>query len=166
VVRPVFWLLLLALVALFVASLYIGAQRSRQIAGSSTSNLHSRPSYHGGYLAIMATVPALGVLIIWSIIQGPIIDSIVVSQFSDQVAALSLPEREAFLRDARALAFGGVVGFTDELKEAAAETYANLQTISLIAMAAAMAALAFFGFRTGYRNIAPQPAPAISSSAR
>lgn len=151
-----FWLLLLALVALFVASLYIGARRSRQIAGTNTSNLHSLPSYHGGYLAIMATVPALGILIIWSIAQGPIIDSLVVNSFSDQVAALSLPEREAFLRDARAMAFGGVVGFADALKEAASETYASLYSISLIAMAAVMAALAFLGFRTGYRNIAPQ----------
>lgn len=151
-----FWLLLLALMALFVGSLYIGAMRSRQVAGASTSVLHSRPSYHGGYLAIMSTVPALGVLIIWSIAQGPILDSIVIGQFADQVAELSLPAREAFLRDARAIAFGGIVGFTDELKEAAAEIYGTLQTISLIAMVAVMAILAFLGFRAGYRTIEPQ----------
>ena len=151
-----FWLLLLALALVFIGSLYLGAQRSRRLAGSSASSLHSRPSYHGGYLAIMATMPALGVLIVWSIAQGPIMDNLVLGQFSDEVAQLSLPEREAFLRDARALAFGGIVGFTDELKEAAADVYANMRTISLAAMVAVMAALVFFGFRTAYANIAPQ----------
>ncbi|MBV6656502.1 MAG: phosphate ABC transporter permease family protein, partial [Devosiaceae bacterium] len=151
-----FWLLLLALIILFTASLFIGAARSRQLAGASTSVLHSRPSYHGGYLAIMATLPALGVLIIWSIAQGPILDRLVVGQFSDAVASLSIPEREAFLRDARAIAFGGIVGFTDELKEAAAAVYSNLQTISTFALTAVVAGLAFVGFRTGYGRIAPQ----------
>ncbi|MFK7792356.1 MAG: phosphate ABC transporter permease subunit PstC [Devosiaceae bacterium] len=151
-----FWLLLLALIILFVGSLYIGAQRSRQVAGTSTSNLHSRPSYHGGYLAIMATLPALGILIAWSIAQGPIIDRLVVGQFTDQVDALSLPQQEAFLRDARAIAFGGIVSFTDELKEAAAGIYANLYLMSQIAMIIVMAILAFLGFRAAYTNIEPQ----------
>ena len=151
-----FWLLLLALAVLFVGSLYIGAQRSRRVAGASTSNLHSRPSYHGGYLAIMTTLPALGVLIVWSIAQGPVMDRLVLAEFADQVASLSLPEREAFLRDARALAFGGVVSFADELKEAASQSYESLRSISLGAMVAVMAALAIFGFRAGYAGIAPE----------
>lgn len=153
---PVFWLLFLALVLVFVGSLYAGAQRSRQVAGASTSVLHSRPSYHGGYLAIMATVPALGLLIIWSIVQGPLIDAIVVGQFSEAFEALSLPEREAFLRDARAIAFGGIVGFTDELKEAAADVYARLQLISTGVMVAMIVGLVILGFRAGFRNIEPQ----------
>ncbi len=151
-----FWLLLLALIVLFVASLYLGAQRSRLVAGSSTHNLHSRPSYHGGYLAIMATVPALGVLILWSLAQGPIMDSIVIGQFSNEFNELSAPQREAFLRDARALAFGGIPGFPDELKDAAAEVYTSLRTFSLAGMVAVMAALAGLGFRTAFANITPQ----------
>ncbi|MEM6711618.1 MAG: phosphate ABC transporter permease subunit PstC [Pseudomonadota bacterium] len=151
-----FWLLFLALVVLFVASLYIGAQRSRQVAGPSTQVLHSRPSYHGGYLAIMTVLPALGVLILWSIAQGPIMDMMVLGQFAEDVAAMSLPAQEAFLRDARALAFGGIVSFPDELKEAAAEIYANMRTISLIAMVVVMVALVVFGFRSAYANILPQ----------
>ena len=151
-----FWLLFLALLLVFAASLYIGAQRSRQVAGHSTHILHSRPSYHGGYLAILATVPALGLLIIWSIAQGPIIDSLVVGRFASDFEALSLPAREAFLRDARAIAFGGIVSFTDELKEAAAEVYANLYRISTIAMVILIAVLVVVGFRAGYRSIEPQ----------
>ncbi|MEM1284277.1 MAG: phosphate ABC transporter permease subunit PstC [Pseudomonadota bacterium] len=151
-----FWLLFLALLLVFAASLYIGAQRSRQVAGPNTHVLHSRPSYHGGYLAIMATVPALGLLIIWSIAQGPIIDGMVVGQFSDEFEALSLPAREAFLRDARAIAFGGIVSFTDELKEAAAQIYQNLYRISTIAMTVLMALFVVVGFRRGYSSIEPK----------
>ena len=151
-----FWLLFAALIVAFVVALYVGASRARQVAGPNTHLLHSRPSYHGGYLAILTTLPALGVLIVWSIAQGPLIDRLVVGQFSDAFAALSLPEREAFLRDARAIAFGGIVSFSDELKEAAAAVYANLHRISTIAMVAVIAGLALYGFRTGYVGIAPQ----------
>ncbi|MEM6381577.1 MAG: phosphate ABC transporter permease subunit PstC [Pseudomonadota bacterium] len=140
---------------LFIASLFIGAARSRQLAGNATHLLHSRPSYHGGYLAIMSVVPALGLLIIWSIAQGPLMDRIVIGQFSQAFEALSIPEREAFLRDARAIAFGGIVAFTDDLKEAAAELYGSLQTTFSIGLAIIVAVLSVVGFRSGYRNIEP-----------
>ncbi|MEM1287628.1 MAG: phosphate ABC transporter permease subunit PstC [Pseudomonadota bacterium] len=147
-------MLLTSLVLVFAVSLYIGSARSRRLVAGDTKLLHSLPGYHGGYLAIMATAPALGILVLWSIAQGPIMDRLVIGQFSDAFEALSIPQREAFMRDARAIAFGGIVAFTDELKEAAAAVYLRLQTFSTIGLAVAVGVMVVLGFRRGYAGIA------------
>ena len=151
-----FWLLFAALILAFVVALYVGAARARRVAAGAIHTLHSRPAYHGGYLAILTTLPALGVLVLWSIAQGPVIDRIVVAQVSDLFATLSVPEQAAFLRDARAMAFGGIVGFPDAAREAAAASYTGLYRTSAIAMTVVIALLAAWGFRTGLGAIAPQ----------
>ena len=148
-----FWFYLLALIIVFVASFLYGSQRARQVAGTRLSELHSRPTYHGGYLAILATLPALGLLVVWSIAQGPIMDAIIRGQFSDVLDTLSLPAAEAFLRDARSIAFGGIVAFTDEAKEAAAEVYASMNLISTLVLGVVLVAMVAFGFYWGSSHI-------------
>ncbi len=148
--------LLLILLVLIIASYHIGSSRARLVSKGQPDSLHSRPGYHGAYLAILACLPSFLILFIWAILSDRILDSIVVSQFSDAVSSLNLPETEAFLRDARAIAFGGIVGSVDPSKEAAAAVFASLQWTSELLLIVLLAVLNIAGLIYGYKNISPK----------
>ncbi|MXN65981.1 phosphate ABC transporter permease subunit PstC [Stappia sp. GBMRC 2046] len=151
-----FWTYLLILAALAVTAYFIGRSRSGKVVDGDYSKLHSRPSFHGGFLAIVTVLPALAVLVVWSIAAPRFIDSAVVSQSVSAVADLGKPELEAFLRDARAIAFGGIVGFTDDAKEQAAELFRTYSSYSTTGMNIVLALLVALGFVYGFRKIAPR----------
>ncbi len=140
-----FLALLIALIAVFVVAYLLGASRARALSGGDPARLHSLPSYHGSYVAIAAALPAFLLLIVWSIAAPIIADRMVLGQFTDAIAGMTQPEAEAFLRDARAIAFGGIVGFTDATKEAAAEFYSGIRTTTNTILILIMAALALGG---------------------
>lgn len=145
----------LLLIAVFAIAYAAGRSRAVAVAGGNIHTLHSRPSYHGGYLALWATVPALLLLAAWAILSGSVIDEIVLSRSADMVSGMTLPEREAFIRDARAIAFGGIVSFKDAAKEAAAEQYRSLQAIGTTVLAVLVAVFVAAGLYWAWRQIAP-----------
>ena len=147
--------LLLGLLGLFIAAYYFGALRATVLSQGIPSSLHSRPSYHGAYLAILACLPSLIVVFIWAVAADRVLDSIIVRRFSDAVSMLNLPETEAFLRDARALAFGGIVGSVDAVKTEAGEMFSSLQWTSNFLLLVLLAVLILGGIFYGYKNISP-----------
>lgn len=147
---------LLLLAVVLVAAYFVGRTRAVQVVGGHVSDLHSLPSFHGAFLAIVAVAPAFVLLLLWSILAPRVLDTMILSTHADAVAGLGTPETEAFLRDARAIAFGGIVGFTDAAKEAAAQTYASLNATADLMLGAAMTLLAVGGLFGGYRAIAPR----------
>ncbi|OKL42594.1 phosphate ABC transporter permease subunit PstC [Pseudovibrio exalbescens] len=150
-----FWTYFLILIATFVLATFYGRSRALQVSNAQAVKLHSRPGYHGGFLAIVTVIPALLLLLAWVIVAPNILNNIVISESADYLSGLSKPEVEAFLRDARAIAFGGIVGFTDAGKEHAAELFASLSRTSNILIGVALAALVAAGFVFGSRAIVP-----------
>ncbi|SDQ83020.1 phosphate ABC transporter permease subunit PstC [Pseudovibrio sp. Tun.PSC04-5.I4] len=150
-----FWTYAALLLLVFVASNFYGRLRAAQVAGNQLSVLHSRPSYHGGYLAILSTLPALAVLLVWAIIEPRLLDTMVINASADVVEQLSKPELQAYLRDARAIAFGGIVGFTDAGKEQAAEVFKSLAATSLFLKTALIIVLISAGLWYGTKSIRP-----------
>jgi len=144
---------LLALVCVFVAAVFIGRNRAVGVCTGHSSSLHSRPMFHGGYMAIWAAVPALVLLLVWAAFSGPLMDRYVGMVHADAVADLSQPQVEAFIRDARALAFGGIVGFKNELKEAAAATYRSAAWVANAVLIVGAVLLIGFGLFHSYRQI-------------
>jgi phosphate transport system permease protein len=138
--------ILLALVIVAVVGYMVGRSRALSAAGSNISSLHSRPAYHGGFVAILASVPGIVLAVLWAALAGRVMNSIVRSEFGRELATMDVPQVEAFLRDAKAIAFGGVVGFRDETKERAAELYQSMQSISDIALLVVVAVIAALGF--------------------
>ena len=54
---PMGWLLI-ALIAVFgSAAFFMGRVRAERLLVATTSRMHSRPNYHGYYVAMWATVP-------------------------------------------------------------------------------------------------------------
>jgi phosphate transport system permease protein len=147
--------LVLALAALFAAAYLIGRRRALASVSGEISKLHSLPGHHGLFLGLAAAGPALIAVAIWSIATPGIESSIIKSRFATELAGLGIPQVEAFVRDARAIAFGGLVGFTDATKEAAAIAYRSIHQTSIAIILALSAVLAAAGFYRAYSRIAP-----------
>jgi phosphate transport system permease protein len=147
--------LVLALIALFAVAYLIGRRRALASVSGEISKLHSLPGHHAMFLALAATLPAFIAVAIWSIATPGIEASIIKSRFAAELSGMGVPQVEAFIRDARAIAFGGLVGFTDATKEAAAATYRSIHQTSIAIIVAISAVLAAAGFYWAYSRIAP-----------
>ncbi len=147
--------LLLVLAGLFAVAYLVGRARAGAVVNGEVARLHSLPGQHGMFLALMTVLPPLLALLSWGIITPGIEASMVKSRFAAELAGLGLPQLEAFIRDARAIAFGGVVGFSDATKEAAAAAYRSIHATSVWIILGIMTILAVGGFLASYRKIAP-----------
>ncbi|MEQ8295947.1 MAG: phosphate ABC transporter permease subunit PstC [Nitratireductor sp.] len=147
--------LVLLLLVLGVAAYFVGRSRAVASVGGEVSRLHSLPGQHGLFLAMIAAGPALLAVLIWRIATPGIEDSIVQARFAAELAEFGVPQLQAFLRDARAIAFGGIVSFPDETKEAAAVVYRSLHQTSIGLITAIALIIAAGGSFFGYSRIAP-----------
>ena len=148
-------LLLLGLVAAAVLAYLVGRARARAVA-TPEAPLHSRPKQHGAFLAVATALPALLAVLAFAVVQPRVENAIVLDRFSETVSSYNVPERQAFLRDARAIAEGGIVSFRDEAKEAASQVFAGLSAWGGAIQAVVAVALALAGFILAYRLIRPR----------
>lgn len=151
----VFWILLVGLLGLFAVGYGVGKARANAVCDGVVSRLHSRPGYHGAFIGLSIFLPGLAALLIWSIASPFFLESLVLSKSALAIQGMSAPEIQAFARDARALAFGGVVG-RPELVQGAAEFYKSYSSISSFVIFAIVAALAALGFFWSYGRIHAQ----------
>ena len=147
--------LLLLLAALAVVAYALGRARALRVFARSVVHPHSRPSQHGAFVAIAAVLPAFLLVVAWGMGQPRVVDSMLLDRFPD-TAVLDLPQREAFLRDARAIAEGGIVSFRDEAKEAAALVYGTLTGRGEWLLAVLAGLLAALGLVWALRRVAPR----------
>ena len=119
------------LLAAAVVAYVFGRQRALAVAAGQPSALHSRPGYHGFYAAIWAFVPALAVLVLWSLFAPRVYDSIVADRFAEQFAGGTDFERAIFIRDARALAENALYGQSTPDKVAGAELFRSLWAVAI-----------------------------------
>ncbi|MCC2602330.1 phosphate ABC transporter permease subunit PstC [Sphingopyxis yananensis] len=98
--------LLLLVAGLALIGWLAGRARSVLLAHRAGNKLHSRPQYHGWYVALWLFAPAILFLTIWSAVSPALVTNTVL----DSPAAQNLPqfgfERAAILADARAVAQG------------------------------------------------------------
>ena len=77
--------LILIVLALGVIGFVLGRQRAMASAGGNSRNLHSLPSYYGYNVACATILPAMGLLILWLLVQPLVINSSVSGLVTDQV---------------------------------------------------------------------------------
>ncbi len=78
-------ILLLSLLGLAVAAFFVGFARAKLLARGEERSLHSRPGYHGGYLALWTSLPAILVLLIWAAVEPRLIDGQVQASLPPQM---------------------------------------------------------------------------------
>ncbi len=144
---------ILALIVIGIGAYFMGRGRSIALAGADTSALHSRPTYHGGYAAILAAMPGLLLVLVWSIVAPRIYDGIVASRFGAELAGRSAMEAETFLRDAKTLASGSAFGAPTPERQAAAELYQSMWGTSNLVLGVILAIVVVAGLAFAWRTI-------------
>ncbi|GIK97723.1 MAG: phosphate ABC transporter permease subunit PstC [Xanthobacteraceae bacterium] len=136
------------LLSLVAAGYYFGRSRA---AAVSQAALHSRPAYHGAFVAIAVLLPMLAVFAVGVPLAQRLAEAQAVNAFDPALAGDEL-RRGAVLRDIVAVAAGRFSGEPSAALQRAAETYRSLRSWSdalLIAGGLAFGLLAIaFGLRS------------------
>jgi phosphate transport system permease protein len=77
--------ILAILIGLGILAYFIGRMRSIQVCGGEQYTLHSRPSYHGYYLAILTVLPAVILLVAWGVAERPVTRYIAMQELGPRV---------------------------------------------------------------------------------
>ncbi|MEO1065949.1 MAG: phosphate ABC transporter permease subunit PstC [Pseudomonadota bacterium] len=147
--------ILLGLVVVFFVCYFVGKSRALSVAGGNPRVLHSLPGFHGSYLGLWATLPTLALVIAWSIGLPRYIDSSISAKFASLMADMNLPQREGFLRDAKAIATGGISSSQDDNRVAAAELVSTITTTGNWLLVALAALFVIAGAAYAYKQITP-----------
>jgi phosphate transport system permease protein len=109
--------LLLVFLAVFIGAFIVGVSKARSKADGFSRNLHSRPGYYGGYLALWATLPALFLALVWSAAAPAVIDGVVRSELPEAVRAQSTGSISLVMGTIRSVAQGLPTLTTGEREE-------------------------------------------------
>ncbi len=121
----------LSLAALVLVAYFGGKNRAVAVVAGRRSTLHSRPLYHGTYVAVWVGIPALLLSLVWLFLQGPVIDILLVRSLpSDLRDGLDGSQLQLLLSEIRSLAKGSVFGNPTAEVIAAAERYKAWQVLA------------------------------------
>ena len=148
-----------------VLAFITGRARAISIAGNDISSLHSRPTYHGGFLAICSTVPAFIMTLLWTAISARILENSILSRYSEALSQMGAAQIQAFMRDVRAIAEQSrdqasqvILSTKGEIREqaqAAAELYASQVSSYNTWLLILVCILVVAGFVWGFSRIKP-----------
>src|SRR5512134_3897421 len=126
---------LLAIVALSAASYVLGRRRAVAAVGGRERELHSRPTYHGAFVAAWVGIPAILLVLIWLLLQGPVINTLLLWSLPPGTTdGLDSGRIDLLLSEIRSVAAGNIFGEPSLVVQAAAERYLRWQTIAGYAM--------------------------------
>ncbi|WP_224703168.1 phosphate ABC transporter permease subunit PstC [Devosia aquimaris] len=111
-----------------------GWSRSRGLATTTGVKVHSRPQYHGSYVAIWAMLPALAILALWGWFGDGITANYITGQIpADVLSGLDPVALNATIARIRSLASGyGVAGDVQPFEQAAADALRSFQFITFV----------------------------------
>lgn len=142
-------------VALAILCLPVGRMRAARLARETHAPFHSRPAYHGRWLALAVAVPALAVMALWGLVAPAILRALTVARLETMLAGLDANERQGIWRDAQQLAEGQGFGPADRLREEVAALLVRYDHVAMLLLVMAMVVAGAIGFVVGWRAIAP-----------
>jgi phosphate transport system permease protein len=87
--------LTIALCAL--AAYVVGQRTARGFQRADLASVRSLPSYHGAYVAIWVGVPAFVLVLLWLVLQGNLIDALLLRSLPDSLTAGATPAEKSLL---------------------------------------------------------------------
>jgi phosphate transport system permease protein len=149
--------LVLMIVTLSLASYFFGRRRSVAMVDGRQQELHSRPNYHGIFVAAWVGIPSLLLVLVWLALQGMIIDRLLEANLPlSATQGLDHDQIGLLLSEIKSVAAGNVFGEPNAIVEEAAERYRHWQAIARYAMIAAALSLALLGLVVASRRISPK----------
>ncbi|MBK0326157.1 phosphate ABC transporter permease subunit PstC [Rhodobacteraceae bacterium F11138] len=137
---------------LLIAAVMAGYVINRMAAGAIRDRgdrLHSLIGYHGMFSALLILVPVLTFILLWLVLQGPVIDRMVMGGLPDgALDDLDSGATQLVLAEIKSLANGRVFGTPEDWKIAAGERFVQLsnQAAWLLAIAVAVLAVGLLAF--------------------
>ena len=115
-------ILTLVLICLAAAAFFAGRRKAVRVTGGRTSALHSRPVYHGWYVALACGLPAVSLWFLVLLAGDWMTERTIVAALPADLREASGPVLQRFLNDAETLAAGGIptIEVTPALEAAAA----------------------------------------------
>ena len=133
-----------SLLLLTAISFYMGRRRAIKVVNNHSSMLHSLPAYYGYYTAMWCGIPAILIYILWSIMDGSVVQMLITADIPARFPELSAKELDSVYGDIKSLTQGGIIASepTPFMLEAV-ESYHQLQStgrsaLSIIAMSLAI----------------------------
>jgi phosphate transport system permease protein len=158
--------LLLAILAFALVAFFIGRTSGQRFVAADGAKVHSLPGYHGAFVAVWVGVPALVLVVLWLVLQGTVIDNLLLGTLpASLVEGRSPAQMSLLLSEIKNVAAGVLFGEPDPAVVAAAETLVRWQQLAgwamvVVAMAAMLLGLFFavsrlsprFRARTGFET--------------
>ena len=142
------------LLAITAASFVIGRQRAVSAVGGAPEKLHSRPVYHGAFVASWVGIPAFLFVLAWLALQGPIVDVLLVQSLpAYKIEGLEPGQIDLIVSEVKSVAAGHIFGEPDEAVREAAARYTAWQEIAKWAMFVSAIAAAMIGLALSSRLI-------------
>ena len=152
-----FGYLLLAILVLSVVAFYVGRAAGKRFVAATGNKTHSLPGYHGAFVAVWVGIPALVLVFFWIALQGPIIDTLLVSSLPASMTQGASPAQiELLLSEIKNVSVGQI--FTEptrEIREAAA-AFARWNEIARWAMGVVVLALMLIAMFIAHGRLAPR----------
>ncbi|MDP6705755.1 MAG: phosphate ABC transporter permease subunit PstC [Alphaproteobacteria bacterium] len=161
--------ILATILALSLIGYRMGRGRALALAGGRTRDLHSLPSYYGGYVMLWCGLPASLLAGAWFAVEPTAVRWLVLYSLPAALGDLPAERLGLVYNDIRNLALGdAVAGTVDATIKAAAGRYLSLTQASVAVLAVTSLAAAGLGLWFGWRRVAPGfPArPAVEAGIR
>ncbi|GAB4230444.1 MAG: phosphate ABC transporter permease subunit PstC [Methyloligellaceae bacterium] len=131
-----------------------GRQRAIAAAKGAAASLHSRPPYHGAFVAAWVGLPSLVLTVIWLALQGPVIDYLLLQTIpAEKLAGADPAKIDLVLSQIKSAAAGNIFGEPEGFILEAAERYRGWQEIARRAMFASATAVALLALVVTSRRI-------------
>jgi len=148
--------LLVIILAGSASAYFVGYMRSQQIARpiGGVRNLATLPSYYASMVSLWALIPALFVVLLWSVLDGSIISSLVKSTLPEEAKQLNPENLGLLLSQVRNVASG--IGSLDVLGQEYAPAVNRLKGLNAIsdkAMPILAVCILVIGAMLGYRSV-------------
>jgi phosphate transport system permease protein len=131
-----------AILALTLASFVIGRRRALAASQGKAGVLHSRPGYYGGFIAAWVGIPSLLLVLLWLVLQGPVIDTLLLASLPDaRIADLDASQISLLLSEIKQVSRGNIFGQPDQIVIEAAARYNSWQAIASWALLTVVLAL-------------------------
>ncbi|WP_425466637.1 phosphate ABC transporter permease subunit PstC [Pelagibacterium montanilacus] len=146
-----------AIIVLSLAAFYVGRSAGNRFVAENGPATHSLAGYHGAFVAIWVGVPALVLVLLWLLLQGSVIDNLLLASLPPALTDGVAPGRMSLLlSEIKNTAVGVTFGEPSPELSAAADTWARWNVIAGWAMfVVALAVMLLAGFfaytRLNYR---------------
>ncbi|MFT5450490.1 MAG: phosphate transport system permease protein [Gammaproteobacteria bacterium] len=152
-------IVILFVLALCAAAFYFGRARAFACAPHTVGAaraLHSLPGYYGWYVALWCGIPSLILFAVWVALESTITTHLVTNALPESLRNLPAQRLALVLNDIRNIVTGNISSNTDRAVSIAAEHYAQLQSLSHLALAVSVTCVAILGALLAMRSIRPE----------